>query len=232
MHLHSLLIASAVAVMAAPVSAAAPGRNVDDYVCAFSGKCGDEAAVDQAKDAPETKGFSLGVKRSPTGPAVAAPETKAFSLGTKATTTKAPARPVRPSAVPTRPVRAASVAGSTRRAAPVVPGKRMDLQLSFNYNSADLTEQARNEARVFAEALKRPELAGKRFLIAGHTDAAGTRAVNLDLSQRRAAAVAEYLAAQGVDRARLDVKGYGPDRPLPGKRGADPANRRVEAQLL
>ncbi len=66
--------------------------------------------------------------------------------------------------------------------------------------------------------------------VAGHTDNQGERAMNMQLSQRRADAVANYLAAQGVDRARLIARGYGPDRPR--SENATPQgqaqNRRIE----
>jgi len=108
----------------------------------------------------------------------------------------------------------------------------MDLRVSFLLGSAELTPQAREEAKVFAKALLLPELATKQFRIEGHTDSSGTRATNLDLSKRRAQAVANYLGTLGVDNTRLQIRGYGPDRPLPGRRPSSPDNRRVEAQLL
>ena len=78
----------------------------------------------------------------------------------------------------------------------------------------------------------RPELLDKRFLIEGHTDSVGNRVANTDLSRRRAKAVADYLNAAGVDRTRLEVRGMGFKAPLPGRRTSDPANRRVEAELI
>lgn len=47
----------------------------------------------------------------------------------------------------------------------------------------------------------------------GHTCILGGHAYNVVLSQRRAEAVAAWLAARGIDRGRLAVHGYGPDRP-------------------
>lgn len=108
----------------------------------------------------------------------------------------------------------------------------MDLRVSFLLGSAELTAQAREEAKVFAEALRRPELAAKHFMIEGHTDSSGSRAMNVGLSKRRAQAVADYLSGLGVSSDRLEVHGYGPDRPLPGHRASSPENRRVEAELL
>ncbi len=67
----------------------------------------------------------------------------------------------------------------------------------------------------------------------GHTDSTGSDSYNLDLSQRRALAVANYLAGQGVDSRRFGVTGFGKDRPIASNATADgrAANRRVEIQL-
>ena len=54
----------------------------------------------------------------------------------------------------------------------------------------------------------------------------------MTLSQRRAQAVADYLVSQGIAANRLEVRGYGFDRPLPGKNAAAPENRRVEAARI
>ncbi|MBV5309727.1 OmpA family protein, partial [Chromatium okenii] len=55
----------------------------------------------------------------------------------------------------------------------------------------------------------------------------GNAAYNLELSRRRANAVADYLVAQGIARARLDVSGLGPrDQP-----NADVASRVVELTI-
>ena len=83
--------------------------------------------------------------------------------------------------------------------------------------------------RAFAEAMRRPQLVSMRFRIEGHTDSAGGRAMNLPLSQRRAQAVADYLVAQGIAQSRLEVQGFGFDRPLPGTPASSGRNRRVEA---
>jgi OmpA-OmpF porin, OOP family len=66
--------------------------------------------------------------------------------------------------------------------------------------------------------------------VAGHTDNAGARAANMALSNARANAVAEYLAGQGVVRARLQPQGYGPDRPrmANSSEAGRAANRRIE----
>lgn len=49
--------------------------------------------------------------------------------------------------------------------------------------------------------------------IEGHCDERGTREYNLALGERRAQAVANYLAAAGVDTARMQTISYGKERP-------------------
>jgi len=67
-----------------------------------------------------------------------------------------------------------------------------------------------------------------KLQVEGHTDALGSDAYNLDLSQRRAAAVANYLVdRQGIEATRLVVLGMGEGAPLV-ENGYDPRNRRVQ----
>jgi outer membrane protein OmpA-like peptidoglycan-associated protein len=72
------------------------------------------------------------------------------------------------------------------------------------------------------------------ILIEGHTDNVGARALNLDLSKRRAKAVLEYLVGKGIDRKRLRSQGFGFDRPIaPNTTPLGRAkNRRVEFRLV
>ena len=69
-----------------------------------------------------------------------------------------------------------------------------------------------------------------RVLVAGHTDERGSREYNHALGERRAQAVRNYLASQGVTDARVETISYGEDRPVAA--GADEAsyaqNRRAE----
>ena len=67
----------------------------------------------------------------------------------------------------------------------------------------------------------------------GHTDTGGNEKENLDLTQRRALAVARYLTEQGVDARRLSVTGFGSSRPLESNDTAEgrARNRRIEIQI-
>ena len=53
-----------------------------------------------------------------------------------------------------------------------------------------------------------------KVLVEGHTDSTGAHAFNMDLSNRRAKAVVDYLVGKGVSPSRLSAQGYGPDRPI------------------
>jgi len=102
--------------------------------------------------------------------------------------------------------------------------------ITFDLGSDRLSEQARENLAEFAKALKGNTLRNSTFSIDGHTDARGTNAFNMDLSNRRAASVVNYLESLGIPRERLRATGYGEDRP----RVDDPfaaINRRVEATL-
>jgi outer membrane protein OmpA-like peptidoglycan-associated protein len=68
-----------------------------------------------------------------------------------------------------------------------------------------------------------------------HTDLSGTPQVNQALSDKRAAAVATYLAGHGVSKARIASKGLGETAPLYNPEADDTeraANRRVEIRVL
>jgi OOP family OmpA-OmpF porin len=191
-----------------------PPSSAEDYVCAFAGTC-DEEAADEAGDETAT----------PAGrPRISA--TRGFSLGPPPGATRPATRPRRPGAA-TSQRRAAQ--GVTPRRPAAASGQRVNLRLAFDTGSAQLTPAAIEQARVFGQALMLPQLVNMRFRIEGHTDAVGSRAGNVALSQRRAQSVADFLIAMGVPRGRLDVQGYGPDRPLPGTSRVSAQNRRVEA---
>ena len=73
-----------------------------------------------------------------------------------------------------------------------------------------------------------------RVQVEGHTDSTGSARTNTALSQARAESVVAYLVSHGIDRARLDARGFGPSRPLATNvtRTGREANRRVEFRVL
>lgn len=70
--------------------------------------------------------------------------------------------------------------------------------------------------------------------ISGHTDNVGSLAVNTKLSANRAKAVVDYLVANGIDRTRLEAKGYGFSQPVApnNTRAGREKNRRVEFKVI
>lgn len=77
-----------------------------------------------------------------------------------------------------------------------------------------------------------PEI--KKVEISGHTDSQGKDAYNLDLSDRRAKSVRQYLINKGVEAERMDAKGYGETKPIAnnGSAAGRAQNRRVEFNIL
>lgn len=80
----------------------------------------------------------------------------------------------------------------------------------FKVDSAVLSDEARAQLDLLI-----PMLQGQsRIEVAGHTDATGTEAHNLQLSQMRAQAVVDHLIAAGIDRSALNAAGYESSRPV------------------
>ena len=70
--------------------------------------------------------------------------------------------------------------------------------------------------------------------VSGHTDNQGNRDLNLKLSEERAFKVKDYLVSHGIDPKRINVKGYGPDKPIsPNDTETNRRlNRRVEFEII
>ena len=67
----------------------------------------------------------------------------------------------------------------------------------------------------------------------GHTDNSGTDAMNIPLSEKRAAAVKAYLIKKGLTNNRVESKGYGSAKPIADNNTNEgkSKNRRVEIVL-
>ncbi len=79
--------------------------------------------------------------------------------------------------------------------------------------------------------LKNPSL---KFEVGGHTDSEGIGLYNIDLSERRAKAVINWLVAKGMNRNRFTFKGYGEAKPISSNRtpAGRQMNRRVEIREI
>ena len=103
------------------------------------------------------------------------------------------------------------------------------LEINFDFDSANLTGDARQVLDQLGAALKSSQLESFAFLIEGHTDSVGSEDYNQSLSERRALAVSSYLNSQfGVEAARLKTVGRGEASPFDATDPTNGVNRRVQ----
>jgi peptidoglycan-associated lipoprotein len=102
----------------------------------------------------------------------------------------------------------------------------------FAFDSSSIKSGDEMKVSAVAAALKSD--ASAKLLIEGHCDERGTEEYNRSLGERRALAVREALANQGVDAGRIATRSYGEDRPADPGHGeaAWSKNRRAEFVLL
>jgi outer membrane protein OmpA-like peptidoglycan-associated protein len=106
---------------------------------------------------------------------------------------------------------------------------KIDLDIQFDYNSADISASSLPSVQSLGQALSNPNLKGSTFIVAGHTDAIGGEAFNQGLSERRADSIKRYLTEKfGIAGSDLVTVGYGKDRPKDPNAPMDPINRRVQ----
>jgi outer membrane protein OmpA-like peptidoglycan-associated protein len=111
--------------------------------------------------------------------------------------------------------------------------------IQFAFDSAELTAQAKTMlddavARLtpYKELIRNQTTS---VTITGYTDTSGPEDYNLKLSERRANAVADYMAnSLGVDRGRMSVSGMGEANPIADNatRAGRIKNRRVEVDVI
>jgi outer membrane protein OmpA-like peptidoglycan-associated protein len=104
--------------------------------------------------------------------------------------------------------------------------------ITFASNSADLNAQFFNALEGVTLVLKEYEKTVVE--VAGHTDSTGSDQLNQSLSERRAQAVANYLATHGVKSQRLITIGAGETHPVASNdtEQGKSANRRVELTIV
>jgi OOP family OmpA-OmpF porin len=102
----------------------------------------------------------------------------------------------------------------------------------FEFNKSILTPDSRVILDKVAASLQdRPDV---KVEVAGHCDWVGSDAYNLKLSDRRAAAVREYLISKGVMEGNLTSRGYGETQPIADNKTDEgrAKNRRVELRRI
>ena len=107
---------------------------------------------------------------------------------------------------------------------------KFDMPVHFAYDNAAVRTDDEAALARFASVVQK-YYGGSTITVEGFADNAGTERYNLALSQRRAAAVRDYLVGHGLEQAQLKAVGYGKARQVrPGAAGDAPGaelNRRV-----
>ncbi|MET0248973.1 MAG: OmpA family protein [Sphingobium sp.] len=108
---------------------------------------------------------------------------------------------------------------------------RMPSGITFAYDRADVQPQFQPTLNDVAGVLAQYP---KTYIdVFGHTDSDGADAYNQTLSERRAASVADYLVARGVQSARIATRGFGETQPIASNatEQGKASNRRVEIKI-
>ena len=210
-----LIMASAFLPATAMAQSNPAEKSAEQIRCELNDNCA--VAVAPAEDDVPTRSWSWGT-RTPQRTATSATPTAQRPRGSGLTSASQSAR--------------TSSTQRVRQQAATAAKPRTNLAITFSPGTAAFTSDGRNQADKVFLAINTPELAKKRYLIAGHTDSAGNADLNRELSRRRAQALVDYLVDKGMARKSFRVRGYGYDRPLEGVSATSPANRRVEIVKL
>jgi len=109
----------------------------------------------------------------------------------------------------------------------------VETAVHFGFNKDNLTKQAREAIDQLATSVASTK--GYIITVEGATDSVGSSEYNYDLSQRRANAVIQYLAAEkSVPAYKIYLIGLGKDKPVETNKTADgrAKNRRVDIRLM
>ena len=130
--------------------------------------------------------------------------------------------------------------------APIVIEKiTLSTDVLFPFNKAELLPGGQQKLDELAKSAQGANV--DKVVLVGHADRIGSEEYNQELSEKRAQAVADYLAQKGVDSSRVQVEGRGKTEPITGEQcsnmGAEnnknqkliaclQPDRRVDAELL
>jgi outer membrane protein OmpA-like peptidoglycan-associated protein len=158
-----------------------------------------------------------------------APLTRGLSIGPQADQAPNPAETKLLDSVRGRATRSLSNTEREEIAAAAKDKPNIDLTITFDYNSANISAKSLPEVQKLGRALTNDDLKGSTFLLAGHTDAAGGDNYNQDLSERRADSIKRYLMDNfHIASTDLVTVGYGKSKLKdPGQPLAE-VNRRVQ----
>ncbi|MGO4854376.1 OmpA family protein [Phaeovulum sp. W22_SRMD_FR3] len=150
-------------------------------------------------------------------PPAAAPATDAPAASAAASAETAPA--------------AAATTSVTAAYQPVDKDQQVNIQISFDFDSATLREDQKPKLSTLCQAMKSVDVSV--FQIIGHTDSSGSAAYNENLSLLRAQEVKRFLVSDcQIPAERLEAIGMGERAPYDAADPRSDQNRRVEFQAL
>ncbi len=168
-------------------------------------------ALAPAKKQPLTRGLSIAPKADPAAAAATAAEGRLLQH------------------IRGRATRSLSASEREEISAIAKDKPNIDLEITFDYNSADISTKSLPSVQALGKALTNPDLKGSTFVVAGHTDAAGGEAYNQDLSERRADSIKRYLTGKfSIAPADLVTVGYGKSKLKDQANPLAEVNRRVQ----
>lgn len=103
-------------------------------------------------------------------------------------------------------------------------------KISFDHNKYSIKKESFCSLDVFASYLAFMPMV--KISVEGHTSSIGNKKENLELSERRAIAVKNYLISKGIQKDRIVAKGFGAEVPFVPGEDNDSKNRRVEIRFL
>ena len=121
---------------------------------------------------------------------------------------------------------------------PPIPLEPLRATIPFGEGGSELSDEALAELRAMLETDQWKQV--ERVILRGHSDAGGSDAVNMRISEERAQAVADWLEKRGLDEDAIRIIPFGGQNPIqpnllpngdPNERGRA-ANRRVEITIL
>ncbi|MFB6453501.1 OmpA family protein [Bradyrhizobium tunisiense] len=157
------------------------------------------------------------------------PATRGLSVGPQVDTTVQAKEATFLNTVRNRSTRSLSTGEREQIAELTATKPKIDLEIQFDYNSADIAKTSMASVQALGKALSDPALKGSTFVVAGHTDATGGEEYNQGLSERRADTIKKYLVQNyGLNGTDLVTVGYGETKLKDAANVAGPANRRVQ----
>jgi outer membrane protein OmpA-like peptidoglycan-associated protein len=162
-------------------------------------------------------------------PVAKPPLTRGLSVGPQANPAPNAAEAKFVTTVRGRTTRSLSQSEREEIAAIVKDKPKIDLEINFDYNSAEISAKSLPSVQALGRALTNSELKGSTFVVAGHTDAAGGEEYNQSLSERRADSIKKYLVDKyGINGSDLVTVGYGKSKLKDANQPLAEANRRVQ----